>query len=404
MFFYVDESGHTGSELFDATQPVLYYGVISSDVNLDVLAEERIVPLRRRLGVDRLHAAQLGVGRLAAIANELVAIQKKFTLRFDLYRINKPDHAIICFYDQVFDQAMNPAVTWTSYWTPLRYILLLKLASLFAEDDARLAWAARIDTDRARANEKLITVCQRLAQRVDQLPDARSRQLISDALTWASQNPDAIGYNVDHQTDIKQISPNVIGFQFVMQGIAKRILSRGKGASRIVVDRQSEFNKAQKSLSDFFASVSGMEGVTGPGMPKITFAGMPKTPIEFAAGTESAGLELVDVYLWIFKRLIDGKDMAAELMPLVHAQRTRGNTDEVSLRAIETRWERYFAERPALEDLSQEQISAGRKILAKEEERRQIAVQGLLGLPVFKGDAAGGDQVSNSGETLSGPR
>ena len=35
-----------------------------------------------------------------------------------------------------------------------------------------------------------------------------------------------------------------------------------------------------------------------------------------AAGTESAGLELVDVYLWIFKRLIDGKDMAPELMPL----------------------------------------------------------------------------------------
>ena len=46
MFFYVDESGHTGSELFDATQPVLYYGVISSDVNLDVLAEERLAPLR----------------------------------------------------------------------------------------------------------------------------------------------------------------------------------------------------------------------------------------------------------------------------------------------------------------------------------------------------------------------
>lgn len=37
MFSHVDESGHTGSELFDATQPVLYYGVLSSDMNLDVL-------------------------------------------------------------------------------------------------------------------------------------------------------------------------------------------------------------------------------------------------------------------------------------------------------------------------------------------------------------------------------
>lgn len=378
MFFYVDESGHTGSELFDAAQPVLYYGVISSDVNLDMLAEERLAPLRKRLSVDRLHAAQLGVGRLATISEELVAIQKKFSLRFDLYRVNKPDHAVICFYDQVFDQAMNPAATCTSYWTPLRYILLLKLASLFEEDDARLAWSARTDTNRARANGRLIEVCQRIAGRVDQLPDARSRQLIGDGLTWAAQNPDAIGYNVDHADDIKQISPNIIGFQFVMHGIAKRIMQRGKRASRIVVDRQSEFNKAQKTLSEFFAAASGIEGATGPGMPKISFAGMPKTPIEFAAGTDSAGLELVDVYLWIFKRLIDGKDMAPELMPLVYAQRHRGNTDEVSLRAIETKWEQHFTQMPELEDITQEKIEAAQKIIAIEESRRQAAIKGMI--------------------------
>lgn len=381
MFFYVDESGHTGSELFDATQPILYYGVISSDVNLDVLAEERLIPLRKRLGVDRLHAAQLGVGRLVTIADELVAIQKRFTLRFDIYRVNKPDHAIICFYDQVFDQAMNPAVTWTSYWTPLRYILLLKLASLFEEEDARLAWSARIDTDRKRANGKLITVCQRIAQRVGELPDARSRQLIGDALAWASQNADAIGYNVDRQEDIKQISPNIIGFQFVMHGIANRIVQRGKRASKIIVDRQSEFNKAQKTLSEFFATVSGMEGATGPGMPKVSFAGMPKTPIEFMAGTDSAGLELVDVYLWIFKRIFDGKDMAAELMPLVQTQLMRGNTDVVSLEAISNRWEQHFAQVPPLEDMSPAQIEAARKIMDTEEQRRQVAIQSLLTSP-----------------------
>lgn len=378
MFFYVDESGHTGSELFDATQPVLYYGVISSDVNLDVLAEERLASLRKRLGVDRLHAAQLGVGRLATIADELVVMQKKFGLRFDLYRVNKPDHAVICFYDQVFDQHNNPAVTWTSYWTPLRYILLLKLASLFEEDDARLAWSARIDTNKARAKEKLIAVCQRIAGRVDQLPDVRSRQLIGDGLAWAARNPDAIGYNVDHADDVKQISPNIIGFQSVMHGIAKRIMQRGKRVSRIVVDRQSEFNKAQRTLSEFFAAASGMEGATGPGMPRVSFAGMPKTPIEFVAGTDSAGLELVDVYLWIFKRLMDGKDMAAELMPMVYAQRYRGNTDEISLRAIEHRWEQYFANMPSLEDMQPEQLEAAREILANEEQRRHASVQGLL--------------------------
>lgn len=30
MHFYVDETGHTGPNLFDPTQPVLSYGVLSS--------------------------------------------------------------------------------------------------------------------------------------------------------------------------------------------------------------------------------------------------------------------------------------------------------------------------------------------------------------------------------------
>ncbi len=35
MHFYVDETGQTGRNLFDKTQPVLSYGVLSSDANLD---------------------------------------------------------------------------------------------------------------------------------------------------------------------------------------------------------------------------------------------------------------------------------------------------------------------------------------------------------------------------------
>lgn len=43
MLLYVDESVHTGSDLFDAVQRALYYGVNSSDVSLDVLAEARLI-------------------------------------------------------------------------------------------------------------------------------------------------------------------------------------------------------------------------------------------------------------------------------------------------------------------------------------------------------------------------
>ena len=142
MFFYVDESGHTGPNLFDSDQPILYYGVLSSNVNLDVVALEKVQSLRTKLGVSRLNAAELGVGRLIQIVTEILPIVRKLDMRFDVYRVAKADHAVICFFDQVFDQGVNPAVTWTGYWTPLRYVLLLKLATLFDEELAKLACQA----------------------------------------------------------------------------------------------------------------------------------------------------------------------------------------------------------------------------------------------------------------------
>ena len=64
MHFYVDETGHTGPNLFDPTQPVLSYGVLSSPDDLDKVAEADLAALRKKLGVQRLHAAELGITAL----------------------------------------------------------------------------------------------------------------------------------------------------------------------------------------------------------------------------------------------------------------------------------------------------------------------------------------------------
>lgn len=380
VFFYVDESGHTGANLFDEAQPRLYYGLLSSAVHLDYVAEPRLASLRRKLGVERLHAAQLGNGRLAQIAGDLADIQKRFRLRFDLYRVAKPDHAIICFFDQVFDQGMNPAITWTGYWTPLRYVLLIKLAHLFDEELARRAWGARINLDDKVADGELIAICKALRSRLHLFADARSRQLIGDALAWAIANPREISYNVGDKEQILQVTPNIIGFQSVMHGIAARLQTNGRAASRIIVDRQSQFNKAQQTLAEWYASAAGMRMPMGPGMPEVNFQGMPTVPIAFKAGTESAGLELVDIYLWVFKRVLERKEIAEELYPLVKYQFSRGRTDEISLAAIEERWTRWEQNLPQLWDMSEEQLKRAREIHLIEESRRLAAIQGLPGI------------------------
>lgn len=373
MYFYVDESGHTGPNLFDPNQPILYYGVLSSQVNIDVLAEEELKRLRRQARMPRLHANELGNGGLVPLIEGLVSLQRRLDFRFDLHRVAKPDHAIICFFDQVFDHGNNPAITWSGYWTPLRYVLLLKLASLFDEELAKRAWDARIEIDDAKAEASLISVCVDLRSRVEKLPDARSRQLICDVLTWAEKNPSEIYYNAKSKKDRLQVTPNVIGFQSVMHGIASRLKKQRKKAAAIIVDQQSQFNKAQKSLSEYFAAMSGIPAVNGPGLPAIDFSSMPKTPISFLSSASSAGLELVDVHLWIFKRLIEKKELAPELYALIKPHIHRGRTDEISLNALAARWGRWFEELP---EPTEEQIAKGKELMAIDEERRLRTVRG----------------------------
>ncbi|MEB4802091.1 DUF3800 domain-containing protein, partial [Acinetobacter soli] len=188
MFFYIDESGHTGNNLFDRTQPYLYYGVVGSMVNLDILAKKDILKLRDKFGVDRLHATELGEGKLINLISELKELSKKFSITFDFYRVKKDDYSVICFFDQVFDQGINPAMTWSGYWTPLRYVILAKLNILFDEELKKTAWGARLCSKDEEADEKVIYICEKLISRLEKLNDIRSRELFFDVLIWAKNN------------------------------------------------------------------------------------------------------------------------------------------------------------------------------------------------------------------------
>lgn len=372
MYFYVDESGQTGLNLFDNAQPFLYYGVLRSKLNLDVLAEKDLRPLRKKLNVKRLHAAELGNGRLVEISDELNDLKKKYDLSFDFYRVAKADHALISFFDQVFDQGMNPAVPWDAYWTPLRYVLLIKVAYLFDEDTLKKAWDARISVNDQKANNLLIEVCETILERVYELPDARSQEIVTDGLSWAIQNVDSISYNIDSKKDALQISPNLVGFQSVMHGIAARLEKTNSKANKVIVDRQSQFNTAQEYIANFYREARNVPWVGGPGLPEMNLTHMPTVPITCTAGTDSVGLELVDIYIWIFKRHMENKSLAAELSPIINGQLYRGRYDEISINALIDRWGKWFQDLP---EPSEGDLEKAREMVVEQEKARKQHVQ-----------------------------
>lgn len=373
-FFYVDESGHTGTNLFDQSQPTLYYGVLSTNLNLDLLGKKYLPKIHRLLNVQRLHAAELGNGGLVRILPDLLKIIKKFKPTFDIYRVNKKDHALICFFDQVFDQGINPAVPWSSYWTPLRYVLLFKLTVLFDDDDLKEAWAIRIERNRTNADERLVNLCSKLLKRIKKLPDARSQEVIGEALLWARDNTNKLGYSAVNRHEVLSVAPNLVGFQLVMRGIANRIKLHKVRKPFIVVDQQSQFNTTQKSLAKFYshAKASTHKFVIGPGMPEIDFTHMPESPIQIKAGNESHGLEIVDVYLWLIKRKLEGKEIAPPLNAVIAPQFQKGMIDELSLKSIEARWVPWFENLPVLSEEKEKEVG---NLLIEQEKNRIKAIE-----------------------------
>ena len=367
MYFYIDESGNTGINIFDQNQPVLYYGVLSSKVNIDIYAKSIMEEIHATLGVEKLHANELGLSKLAKIADKIIRIHNDFDINFDLNSVVKVDYALICFFDQVFDQGNNPAIPWTTYWTPLRYIILLKVASLFDLQTLQLAWDARIQSDTRQSKEIFQKVCQILISRIKFINDQRSREIIHDGLYWALNNFDKILYNVNDIDAKNFISPNISGFQHVMIGIASKIKNENIISPTIIVDKQNQFNKSQKTLAEMYAELSEYQFDLGTGLPTFDFTGMPHAPLIFSSGSNSVGLELVNIYLWLSKKIIEKKELSREFLPIFDYLRTRSTYVEVSLKAIEERWTQWFANLP---EPTPEQIEMGKKILEIDETRR----------------------------------
>ncbi|MEF3968851.1 DUF3800 domain-containing protein [Escherichia coli] len=366
MHFYVDETGQTGRNLFDKTQPILSYGVLSSEADLDKVAEADLAALRKTLGVERLHAAELGVHRLSEVVDTLLVLQKNHRIRFDIWQVVKRDHAIISFFDQVFDQGLNPVVPWSAYWTPLRYPLLLNLSNLFDDELAEKAWRARLEAHDERSCSLFSEVCGVLLQRVHFLGDARSVELITDALSWAMVNFDELGYNCKTNKEKLQIMPNMIGFQSVLHGICSRLGAPNRKAD-IIVDQQSQFNTTQRELNEFYYQIREQPWALGPGLPVMDMKNMPAKPLVFQSGTMSAGLELVDIYLWIFKRYMERKELTKPLSRLVYTNLKTARTDSVSLQSVAKRFKEFFEK---LSEPTAEMIEKANELRAVEETRR----------------------------------
>lgn len=369
MYFHIDESGNTGNNLFDPNQRRLSYGLLSSRTNVDALGQKMHQRMLGIVGADALHANNLGVEKLTRIAPLLAGLQEKMKFDFDYYFIDKPTYALVLLFDAIFDAGLNEAVKWDSYWTPLRFVLIHKLGSILDEPLLREAWRLCIHKQIAREGQGIVDLLTELMKRVQVSNlDARSKEIMIDAFAFGIAHP----LNLDFGTsDQKIVSPNAVCFQFVVSAMGKRLLKRGlKDASSIIVDRQVEFNRAQigthyhqQLVADGLKNASPLDRKRYIGHPlyenigadELLRRGLPRKDIEIKPSTDSIGLQIVDVYLWIANRVVTHAELSDELAYIGSTFLRRSFMDGISLDGMANRFNKFEEKLPPLDSLSEEQ-------------------------------------------------
>lgn len=384
MFFHVDESGNTGNNLFDPNQPRLSYGLLSSTTNADALC----APLHRRIqhiiGDNLIHANNLGMGGLAEIAPYLLQIQRKMNFDFDYYFIEKPTYALVTFFEAVFDAGLNEAVRWETYWTPMRFMLIYKLSTLLDEPLLERSWhlctTKRIN-ERSDDIIQLLTDVMERAERSDL--DRRSIEIIVDGLKYGIANPLALDFGVP---DPRIVSPNAVGFQFVVSAIARKMRKKNrKKASSILIDRQSQFNKAQIQTHHILSRFSkGLQETPhedkrvylnhplflGLQECDITHKDLPDISPTVSESAQSIGLQIVDVYLWLANKVFEGTALSPDLAQLWNLFAKRSLIDGISFSGMEQRFLQFERMLPAYDELTPEQLQAAK--LSIDKHRRKV--------------------------------
>ncbi len=383
MFFHVDESGNTGNNLFDSSQPRLSYGVLSSTLNVDALCVNVHKKIQKKIGKNQIHANHLGIRGLVDISPYLIEIQKIMKFDFDYYFIEKPDYALVQFFDSVFDAGLNEAVKWDTYWTPLRYIIIHKLSILFDEALLKESWRLCIEKKIDQCHKDIVQLLSEIKVRVEISDlDARSIEVISDALDFGIENPLSLDFGYPDQ---KMVSPNAVGFQFVISCVARRLRKKKrKNASSIIIDRQHQFNKAQIETHYNHSRVA--EGIKKSSqedrnyylnhplyvtMDKddIIHKGLPDRELTISKSADSIGLQIVDVYLWIANKLISGEKLPIELGYLWSLFAKRITIDGISLEGMGKRFLEYEKMLPKYEDLTEEQMNMAQEFVQKHRDK-----------------------------------
>lgn len=311
---YSDESGNSGSNLFDAAQPYFWTGTLLATGDIQTLGDAIVPRLCQHLGVDELHGSNLGLDKIEVIADDIRAFLESVEVRFVFSTIEKSHIAATKFVATLLDSDVNKGVSPLHYgFRGMRIPLTHLIIECMSRKDEVDFWEAYRTGDDALFRE----ILRRVDSRVRVLAsDPRLNEILGDAFSWAIANPRLV---LDFRRDPGD-APNMVAFGLLIDGIHE-LLKEGKTyVRRFVHDDQKEFGRFMHAwfpaLRRHTAGTAALAFIAD--LKRVNII---RCDMELAASRNTWGLQLIDIVLWLYRRSLrdsfGGHPRCAELVAFV---------------------------------------------------------------------------------------
>lgn len=366
MYAFIDESGHTGVNLKDEVQPIFYYLAIASKYNIAILARDRISKLCKDMGIERIHASELGK-KNELLAGQILSIIKQYSPHFIIAEIEKRFLALTMMFDTIFDSGENLGARNHVYsYRALRLLLLYNFSKIV---DDNLAYDfydnCLFAKTQIQANEKLTKICEELLGRLNNQFDSRTIELISDTLKWAKNNPEDITtYNATNEQRWRHL-PNVVAFVPTLQFLASIAKKHKTSIRKIYHDEQIQMKKILIEAHNFNSNKNFPDSLKFLDNTEMLFKQLKGSEFEITTSKNNAGLQLVDFILYNWKKkdyIIENKNENLNSLELLEYYHSRAEYFEFSYKYLELECASTVKRIQEL-PLTDEQLNRGKELI-----------------------------------------
>jgi hypothetical protein len=360
MYIYADESGHTGKHIFN--EPEYYFqGALLSTTDVEPILATVAGKFIHELGVERLHANELPLRHIENITSAFIELLSNINWKYHITIIEKQYLSITKFVDSLFDSHENKGSRWLWYNHELfRHSLCILFDEALSLDKKKDFWTAYLRDD----HESICLIVEWVLSRLNTMKiDKRLREVATDGLKFALKYPKEITLMASlTKKSYKGHTPNMVAFSSLIQAVHTFCDINDVTPKVFVHDSQSEFSPTMREYHKLFSRARLKKNDSGLMLKgeRVDYDfGKFSTPLS----RDVISLQACDLFLSLFQKMNLVKSIRLKQKMLDKVEEF--HISRYSSENIVFRWLFNLAN----EELSEEQLETGKRIVAEMEEK-----------------------------------